>query len=34
MEVTTRRGWLALIAVAVLLTVVVVWGLLGAIPTS
>jgi multidrug efflux pump subunit AcrA (membrane-fusion protein) len=33
MEVTTRRGWLALIAVAVLLGVTVVWGILGAIPT-
>jgi pyruvate/2-oxoglutarate dehydrogenase complex dihydrolipoamide acyltransferase (E2) component len=33
MEVTTRRGWLALIAVAGLLAVIVVWGLLGAIPT-
>jgi hypothetical protein len=33
MEVTNRRGWLALIAVAVLLGVTVVWGILGAIPT-
>ena len=33
MEVTTRHGWLALIAVGVLLGVVVVWGIFGSIPT-
>ena len=33
MQVTTRRGWLALITVAVLLGVTVVWGVFGAIPT-